>query len=560
MKVLKPLAIAMAVSQIVACTPLQIRSDVKQSSDRIEAEASSLMSEREQRPVQTGVNALISDRPYVDVRPVARLAQQPSVFHQEMTFNNVPLQVLSQRVQAMTGIRLTYQSELVLSANANTEAAQPGARTTQMESSSINLQGLPPISQAIAAVEGNAFTADRRTGSVSVSFSGPLVELLNEVASATGSQWEYEEGARTVNFFRYKTAFFRIPAVRGAGETSTNMGGRVSAGSGEDVISSASANATHVTKDNVWETLDTTIKALISPEGTYAISPITRTVIVRDRPDRVETIKSFVDDMIAIAAMQVELDVRIYRVTVDDSDARGMNWNVAFQQAVEKMGFLVNVGTGNGLMGDTVSRMILSIPELDKNGQPNRFAGSEGFYDALASLGNVAQVQNASVTTSNNNPAPVKVVRRTRYLKETTQNYAGGITGAVSSGPTLTPGMEETGLNMYLLPAVESDGKRLLLKMMMSLSTLERMDTYGNDMSSIQLPQTTAREFSQEAWLQSGQMLVISGFEQEEARNQTDTPWGRHSWFFGGSNKASKTRERVVVTVRPNVVVSRSTI
>lgn len=560
MKVVKPLVLALAVSQIVACTPLQIRQDADRSADRIETEARSLLDGRNAERVATGVAPLISDRPYVDVRPVSRDAQMPSVFQQQMTFNNVPLQVLSQRVQSMTGIRITYQSELVLSSNGQSERGAAPVQTQGL-SNSINLQGLPPISAALASMDGgNAFTADRRSGAVSVSFSGPLVELLNEVASATGSQWEYDEGGRVVNFFRYKTAFFRIPSVRGFGETATNMGGRVSASNGEDVISSATATASHVTKDNAWETLESTIKALISPEGTYAIAPMTRTVIVRDRPDRVETIQSFVNDWINVASMQVELDVKVYRVVVDDNDSRAFNWEVAFQKAIENMGYLVNVSTGSNLMTDGMSKMVVSIPEFDSKGVANRYAGSQGFMDALASLGNISSVQNASVTTSNNNPAPVKIVRRTRYLKETTDNFVGGVSGNVSSGPTLTPGMEETGLNMYVIPAVESDGKRLLMKMMMSLSTLERMDTYGNELSSIQLPQTTSREFTSESWLESGQMLVMSGFEQEEARTETNTPFGRRTWWLGGSNKASKAREMVVVTVRPNVVVSRSKI
>src|SRR5690606_3594988 len=146
---------------------------------------------------------------------------------------------------------------------------------------------------------------------------------------------------------------------------------------------------------------------------------------------------------------------------------------------------------------------------------------------------------NTSAMTSNNPPAPVMVVRRTSSLAETTPTFGGSAGNAISTGAALTPGTVETGLNLYVLPHVQDDGKRMLLKLMVSLSTLEAMETYSSGENSIQLPQVASREFQQQAWLNSGETLVLAGFEQIDAGLDTASPFDKAVWALGGNSSAS---------------------
>lgn len=237
----------------------------------------------------------------------------------------------------------------------------------------------------------------------------------------------------------------------------------------------------------------------------YSVSQATGTILVRDRPARMDMIRKYIEDTNTAMSRQVDVGVTIYRVMVNDKDVRGMNWNVMFQTLLASSGYNLSITTPRpNVIGDGLSSAIIKVPERDENGAPYRYGGSQMFVDALSTLGRTSVVQNTSVLTSNNQPAPIKVVRRLSYLAETTPTYISGGTSAVTTGAALTPGTVETGLNIYVLPHVQDDGKRMLLKLMVSMSTLEKMDSYSSGEASIQLPQVASREFNQQAWINSG--------------------------------------------------------
>lgn len=560
---IKPVILGVAIASVLATTgcgtAIGMRKEVRQKHDVSSSQASALL-ESQRRQFESPSRPVISDRPYVDVSPQRRSANTPPVFSTQVTFNAVPLQVLSQRIEATTGIRITYQSELLASSNSIARQAAPVASSGGAQSSSVNMEGFPPLATAVAMVEGGTFSADRRTGGITVSFSGPLTELLNEVSSSTGSSWEYDATARSVNFFRYKTETFNIPAAPDGIDTAANMGGALASSSGDQVISAASAVGSYKTndKDKIWGGLNEALKVLVSAEGGYTLLPATNMVLVRDRPDRLDAIRKVIDQTVASLSTAVDLEVNVYRVTMNDRDSRGVNFGVIFQQQLLNAGYNVVANFGGATAEDGSSRFVLNVPETDAAGNPNRYGGSNAFVDALASLGELSYKQSAGTSTTSNRGVPIKIVKRTSYLKETTANYISGTQNGVSAGPTLTPGVEETGLNMFLLPTVQPDGRRVKLNMMMSLTTLDQLKDFGPEGYKIQQPDTSAREFFTESWLESGQMLVISGFEQEVTENQTRTPFGRKSWWLGGSNAVSKAREMLVITVRPAVTISRA--
>ena len=59
---------------------------------------------------------IVTDAPFVDTRPVPVAPKYPVVFQKALQFQEpigVPVQVLARRIEDLTGIRVTYQSELV---------------------------------------------------------------------------------------------------------------------------------------------------------------------------------------------------------------------------------------------------------------------------------------------------------------------------------------------------------------------------------------------------------------------------------------------------------------
>lgn len=550
----KRLALAVTVAALVAlagCTTMQ---DVKRSAESgntaADSAAQALLDGRISKLGIPARGPVVTDVPFVDVTPVPVRERLPLAFSRMVTFNEpagIPMNVLAARIQAVTGLVVSYQPELLSGASEGGGLSMGGSGPWS------NLPVLPG-----ASAGGSVSSADLK---VAINYSGSARGLLDAVAASSKSSWEFDETRQRVNFFKFKTETFRISAVQGTTSSKAIMGGEGASSKSGDKLDTAKAEASHITEGSIWVGIEDGVKKLISSEGVYSISQSTGTILVRDVPDRMNLVRNFINDTNEAMSRQVDVEVTVYRVLTSDRDTRGLNWNLIFQNLIATSPYGIGVNSVRpDVIGQGLASAIISIKETDENGVPHRYGGSSMMIDALSKLGKASVVTNASVITANNQAAPVKVVRRTTYVAETTPTFMGGSGNTVSTGAALTPGSVETGLNLYVLPHVQDDGKRLRLKMMISLSTLESMETYGNGQASIQLPQVASREFQHEAWLNSGETLVLAGFEQVDSGLETSTPFDKGMWLAGGKRSAHKQKEMVVVALRPVVTAARSRI
>jgi len=184
------------------------------------------------------------------------------------------------------------------------------------------------------------------------------------------------------------------------------------------------------------------------------------------------------------------------------------------------------------------------------NGSMARAAGSAGLIEALAKQGKVSLVTNVGVTTRNNRVAPVNNTRTTGYIKRfESRNFT-----TVESS-TVDQDNLETGFSMQLLPNILENGKILLL-FRMSVRELLKMSTQTIGEVTLQLPEVEERSFMQEVIMESGQMLVVSGFEKQ---NNSDTRYGLGDPDFmalSGSRETAAQRDVLVVILTPQVLIS----
>lgn len=551
----------MLAASMVAClgacqSMVETRRDVRDSNDDALQRVESLLQSRQR--TQPVVGPVVTDVPYVDVRPIARGGQYPPTFQRTVTLNEsagVSMLELAARVQTLFGVRMVYEHEINGSAGSLGSAlpSVPSGPMPQLAGGlDAVLSGAPPLSVP-------APLAVPRLG-VPLKFNGNAVQLFNTIGSETNSHWEYNEGTRVVHFFRFKTETFRVPAIPGRSMGNSAMGG-LAQGSEGTPISQSFAGSTHETSAQVWDEIKETIEGMLSSEGKLTVSQTAGTLTVRDRVDRLETIRSYMQDTADALARQVDIDVTVYRVVINDADQRAVNWNLAFRNMLGH--YLIGADTTAGrpdVVAGGLASMVIGVPERDSNGVLNRWGSSQAILDTLSTMGRASVETSTSVQTANNQPAPMKIVKRRSYLESVSQNMNGSGNDLVSTGPTLTPGVVETGLNIFALPHVQDDGKRMLLKMMVSLTSLESMDTYGNDQAMIQLPQIAAREFERQVWLNSGETLVLAGFEQTDSSETTASPVDRRWWGIGGNSRVSKEREFVVIAIHPSVTAVRSRI
>lgn len=556
---LKNAVLAAAIVAVVGgCTTMvETRRAAGRDARMLEATAHNMRDARPASQAQPVTGPIITDAPYVDARPMPRATRYPVAFQRQVVMNEpmgVSLHTLAQRVEALSGVRVYYQSELTAPGTPRMGAVPATAAPMAMPGVTDSvIPGLPPLGQLLPQAAQAAMPAS----SVPIRHNGSVRDLLNAIATATNSHWEYDAPSNAVQFYRFKVELLRVPAVIGRSQSTAMIGGQSQQAGESTPMSQAMTESKHEATASMWDELDATMKQLVSAEGSYTINSITSTVIARDHPDRVNEIRRYLQDTADSLAKQVDVEVTIYRVLTSKGDTRAINWSGLFQNAAGRYGVaLSTLGSRQPNLGG--STLSLTIPQFNADGQRNRFAGSGLIYDALSSIGNTHVVQNSSIITSNNRPAPFKVVRRVGYLKEIAQGMSQA--GGIQTGPTLTPGTVETGLNLYVIPNVQRDGKRIQLHMTMSLSSLERMDSFGSTGAMIQLPQVSSREFQSEAWLNSGETLVLAGFEQTDSGQSSNGMFDAALWPFGGNSTVTKGREIVVIAIRPVVTAVRSRI
>lgn len=541
------LAAAVAASLAGCTTMVEVRDGARQQHADVQDRAASMLAARREAPPSSG--AIITDAPYVDVRVTRRTARYPASFSRTVTMNEpmgLPMTVLTQRVQAMTGVAIIYQPEL-MGASGNALPASPASVSMDDASSG----DLPSLAALLPQVQSSA----RNPGtSVPISYTGDAVGLFNAIAGAVGASWDYDEATRTVTLYKYRTETFRVPAVQGQASSAATMGGMTQGTGGQQALSNASATGSYRADASIWKDLETTLKQMVSAEGVYSISQSTGTVTVRDRPDRVAQVRRYMDNTTAALSRQVDVEVTIYRVLSRADDTRALNWKALFENVANKYGIALDTMANRPAM-DGGANLTVTIPDTS-----TKWGGSQIVMEALSTLGDTSVEQSTSLVTSNNQPAPFKVVRRTTYLKEFSQGMTSSGGAQYNTGPTLTPGEIETGLNMYVIPHVMEDGKRVKLRVQASISTLEAMNKSGTAEAFIQTPDTASREFQSEAWLTSGETLVLAGFQQTETGMTTKSPLDKRLWLLGGSSQASKRREIVVIALRPVVSAVRSRI
>ena len=179
---------------------------------------------------------------------------------------------------------------------------------------------------------------------------------------------------------------------------------------------------------------------------------------------------------------------------------------------------------------------------------------------ALSTQGTTNLITSGTVTTLNNKPAPIQVVKKQNYISEITKTNSGG-DGNYYDVSTETEEIE-TGFTLDVLPRILEHG-RLLLMFNLTLSDLidlEKVPLGGNgeedDGQYIQNPIIESRGFTQEVALKSGESLVLTGYERVENTTEKKGVGSATNSLFGGSALASKDRSILVIILTPVVLES----
>lgn len=463
------------------------------------------------------------------------------------------IQDVAERVTLLMGIPVTVAPEAL---------PDDESKAAQYNSTAANSpQAMPGMMPAFAMP-----LPGKSSNSVPLSYDGPLSGFLDVAAARFGISWEWDGDG--IRFYRYTTRTFRIAALPGETSVQTmvsnatggsSSGGGSSGGSGgSNTASSETKQKTQVeSKLSVWEGMFESIKGMMSRKSTgasfesrIAVTPSTGTVTVTDTPEVLARVEKFIEQQNASLTKQVVVNVRVLSVELNNAEQYGINWGLAYQSMSGNLGFkfsnaFIDPSTASG---SSLALNVLSTAGQNTNADIRSWAGSQALVNALSSQGHVSQVTSASLTTLNNQSAPLQVGRQTTYLASSTTT----VTQGAGSTTTLQPGLLTTGFSMTIVPHILDHGK-LMLQYAIDISSLLRMYTVNSNNSSIQAPDVDTRNFLQRVMLNTGDTLVMTGFEQSTLNATTEGMGNANNTMLGGGVNGKRNRSVLVILIQPVV-------
>lgn len=447
------------------------------------------------------------------------------------------LQDVAESVTLLTGVPVHIMSDAREKNDASAPVDSSSPTPSMGASMGIGMpSGLPAFNMSLDSLMGEK-----------ISYSGTLSGFFDVAASRFGVSWKWNDEGTEAIFFRRETKTFRIVALPG----DTQLTSKISReGSGSDTASSSS-QATSVQFEglSVWKSIEDTVNSMISSTGKAVVSPATGTITVTDVPSIVKQVEHFVRQQNASLGRQVVINVQVLSVDVSGSHDYGINWDLAYSSLSQNFGW-----SFSNAFSSVAGASNLSLRVLETAGGASgtadiaRWRGSSAIIQALSEQGKVSQVTSAAVTTLNNQPVPVQSGRQIAYLASSETTLSGE-----TSTTALTPGVVSTGFSMNLMPHI-LEGDQLLLQYSMDLSSLLSLNRVTSGTSTIETPEVETRNFLQRVRLNSGDTLVVAGFEQTNIDANNAGVGNARNVMAGGSVSGKKTRNALVILIQPFIL------
>jgi len=406
---------------------------------------------------------------------------------------------------------------------------------------------------------------------VPVRYSGKLSGLLNYLSGRYGVYWQYRN--KVISFFANETRIFTIYAL----PTETNMSASLSGASMGDGGGNANTSLSTSADLSLWNNIEEGVKQVVGDNGQLSFSHSTGTISVTASPYVIQKVANYVASWNEKLSRQVAITARVLSVTLTNEDNYGLDLGLIFNSKNLSTSFLSPAGLG--AKGTPVAMAAaktggqLAMALIKERG---KFSGTNAIIQAFSTQGKTRQVTSASITTMNNRVAPIQITTTKNYVKEVN-------TTTTTSGSNITTDVDMDvqeityGLTMNVLPRILSHG-RLLLLFSLSITDVDLTDErkFGGssgdtqDSSSeeseededesnetlVTLPRMDTRAFLQEIAMQSGQTLVLTGFESFSDGTETSGVGKAKMGLLGGGAKNNNNRTVMVLLITPEILQS----
>jgi type IVB pilus formation R64 PilN family outer membrane protein len=512
-------AVSMLVlSSMVGCGVVKNYKEGEKATAEYDDRASTLIDSQKQRQKNLKVNQGIYLAPKVEVKKDPFLLQTA-------TFSSAPvnLDVLSSRLADLFGRPVRMAFELP-----KYDPDGVGSAVLKEQTDKFKEQNFITKEPEKLAVLPSA-----------LDYTGTVEGLLNVIASTTRTAWSINDDGGIV-FSRYQTKVFYVNAIPGNFTQDAQVGG--SSGGSTTGVGSSGVTASV----NIWTSMEASVKSMLTTKGTVSVSPATGSIVVTDTVEAINRIESFIKEENANLSAQVYFDIQVVAVSFEENDQAG--WNLIMNRTLDS--------AWNKTRGETASTNF-SYPSITGAGNLSygiiKDGGNltiDGLVQALSTNTKVSRMQSASQVVQNNQPYPLQVADEISYLASITSSMSS--TGTVQS--TLTPGKVVSGFSMNILPRINMNSNDMLLQISMDMSTLTALNTATSGNNSITTPNVAKKTFLQRVMINSGDTLVLTGFEKKENNLTTEGMGDAEFYGLGGGKSTSRKRDMIVVFAKPVIV------
>lgn len=477
---------------------------------------------------------------YLGDQPIKiRKRDLPQMFDKKFEFAepSTDLYQLAEMLTSKTGV-MTIATEDAITVSAGIvlpQKLQPSATTsTGLASTS----ALPPAPPQPATASQSSTANSRQIRSVTLQpYSGTLAGFLDMATARFGVSWKYDKGQ--IIIYALDTQVFTVASIDSTVDVTSRVGNGSSGGSSQSsVAGTTQQSTTAVTSLSPWKSIENNVRSMLTQNGRVVTSPVTNSIIVTDTPTVLDRVSSYLDSENRKLSKRVDLYVKVFSVKTGKGESYGLDWNAINRFVKDAANTGYPLAPGYSVSATSGGNLTFKL-------SPNStspWAGSDLMLKALSTQGDVSELTSAHMSPLNNRPAPIFVGRQIGYLARTSVSTTDN-----GSTTALEPGSVNGGFTLNLLPSVLDKG-RINLRYSMDIASvsLQNVKSGGQE---IQIPDIDTRSLFLDTAVQSGETLVIAGFEQDSNALKGNGVLSPRNFLLGGASEASVGKDVLVAVI-----------
>lgn len=424
--------------------------------------------------------------------------------------------------------------------------SEGGGRTEKITGAlpSPDASGMMPLA-ALGQTLSRPAVIPQGTGSLpGVTWNGSLSGLLDNVTTRLGLSWRYEYGHIAIFWLDTRTFAVNFMDSDASFESKTVSGTTSSAGTsgnssgGNKGDNSTSQTTTATIKSSIFKDVESTAKSMLTP-GSGRLNLSAGVLTVTDTPRVLDAIGRYIDDRNRELNRQVMISVKVFSVEKRHQNQLGLDWNAVLNTGS------VGLSLTSPFTGAAADALSGGVAILDGKGE-----GTQTFIKALDEQAKLSVLTTASALTTNLSAVPIQNALQQDYVPSVSTSQ----TANVGTSTSITTATITTGFNMTALPFLMPNSPKMQLEFSISMSDDPTFTPFTSGGQNAQLAKTNLKTTTQRVIMQSGQTLVLSGYEQlSDSANRQGT--GSYSFFaLGGGARADDNRRMFIILVTPVVM------